>query len=257
MFPRTWLSPLLLAFLLGGCAIAPRSAARDPDLAVARAMLAAGDPAGALHASARALADHPGDPAALTVQGEALAALGQRGRAETSFRQALTADPAALPARMGLGRVLLRTDPAGAAAQFRAVLAAQPADAAALNDLGIARDLRGRHLAAQNAYRAALAATPDLRAAQVNLGLSLALSGHAAEGVRMLRPLATTGAAPRVRQDLAAATAMAGHPATAAALLAAEMPPDQAAAAVRGYAALVGPAEASVPAVPPARRTGG
>ncbi|MBW4092055.1 MAG: tetratricopeptide repeat protein [Proteobacteria bacterium] len=251
MTPRAWLPPLLLVFVVGGCAVTPRSASRDPDVAVARAALAAGDAAGALHASAQALAVHPGDPAALTVQGEALAALGQRDRAEASFRQALTADPAALPARIGLGRVLLRTDPKSAAAQFRAVLAVQPVDAAALNDLGIARDLRGQHLAAQNAYRAALAATPDLRAAQVNLGLSLALSGHAAEGVRMLRPLATTGAAPRVRQDLAAATAMAGHPAAAAALLAAEMPADQAAAAVRGYAALVGPADS------PARLPGG
>ncbi|MDE2582277.1 MAG: hypothetical protein KGL52_11640 [Rhodospirillales bacterium] len=147
--------------------------------------------------------------------------------------------PAATGAtRMRLGRLLLRSDPPGAAAQFRAVLAAQPGNAAALNDLGIARDLGGQHAAAQAAYRAALAAQPGLRAAQVNLALSLALSGKAAEGVRMLRPIATADAPPRIRQDLAAAIAMAGHRAAAAAMLAGGMPADQAAAAARAYAAL-------------------
>lgn len=246
---RACLPLLLLAGLLGGCATAPRSAANDLGLVVARAALAGGTPAIALRASAAVLARHPADPAALTMRGEALAALGQPARAAARFREAVTSDPSALPARMGLGRVLLHTDPQDAAAQFRAVLAARPQDSAALNDLGIARDLRGRHVAAQAAYRAALAAKPDLRAAQVNLALSLALSGHATEGVRMLRPLATTGAAPRVRQDLAAATAMAGHRAAATAMLATEIPADQAAAAVRAYAAL---AAAPVPAAPPA-----
>jgi Flp pilus assembly protein TadD len=242
---RAWLPLLLLADLLGGCAAGAPSAAKDPGLAVARAALAGGNPAVALRASGAALLRHPNDPAALIVQGEALAALGHPSRAAARFRAALTRDPAARAARMGLGRVLLHSDPQDAAAQFRAMLAARPADAAALNDLGVTRDLRGRHVAAQAAYRAALAAKPDLRAAQVNLALSLALSGHAAQGVRMLRPLATTAAPPRVRQDLAAATAMAGHPAAARAMLAAEMPQAQAAAAVRAYTALAAPAPAA------------
>ena len=251
--PPLLLVPLLLVPLLGGCAAPRRSTAEDPGLAVARAALAGGTPAIALHASAQALAADPADPVALTLQGEALAALGRPARAAARFRAALAHRPGLRAARMGLGRVLLHTDPAGAAAQFRAVLAAQPGNALALNDLGIARDLRGRHAAAQAAYRAALAARPDQRAAQVNLALSLALSGRAAEGVRMLRPLAGTGAAPRLRQDLAAATAMAGHPEAATAMLAAEMPPAQAAAAVRAYAALAGPPPAApVPAGPPA-----
>ena len=48
----------------------------------------------------------------------------------------------------------------------------------ALNDLGIARDLQGRHTDAQTAYRSALGVDPDMRAAQVNLALSLAMSGQ-------------------------------------------------------------------------------
>ena len=249
MSPRPRAPVLLLLALLGGCATAPGGAdraANDPALAVARAALAGGTPALALRDSGAVLLRHPNDAAAMTLQAEALVALGQPAAAEARFRAALTHAPASRNAHLGLGRVLLRRDPQGAAAEFRAVLAAAPADPIALNDLGIARDLRGRHLAAQSAYRAALAARPDLRAAEVNLALSLALSGHAREGVRMLRPLATAGAAPRVRQDLAAATAMAGDPAAAQAMLAEQMPPAQAAVAARAYAAL-----ATAPVAPP------
>ncbi|MDE2007272.1 MAG: hypothetical protein KGI51_11940, partial [Rhodospirillales bacterium] len=148
-----------------------------------------------------------------------------------------------------LGRLLLHPHPGAAAAQFRAVLAADPRNADAANDLGIARDLRGRHRAAQAAYRMALAARPDLRAAQANLALSLALSGHGKQAVAMLRPLAGPAAAPRLRQDLAAATAMAGDPGTAETILAGMLPPDEARTAASAYAALAAP--------PPSARPGG
>ena len=48
----------------------------------------------------------------------------------------------------------------------------------ALNDLGIARDLQGRHTDAQMAYRQALGISPEMSAAQVNLALSLAMGGQ-------------------------------------------------------------------------------
>jgi len=236
---------VVLVGLLAGCA-GPggvTSRAADPALAVARAALAAGNPGIAAHAAQDALSRAPGDPAALTIAGEALAALGHPAQAAAWLRQAVARDPkgrypGALGARMALGRLELHAEPAAAAAQFRAVLAADPANADAANDLGISRDLRGRHRAAQAAYRVALAARPELRAAQVNLALSLALSGEGARAVALLRPLAGPSATPRVRQDLAAATAMAGHPGAAAALLAAAMPPDQARDAAAAYAAL-------------------
>ena len=241
---------VVLVGLLTGCAgpggVASRAA--DPALAVARAALAAGNPGIAAHAAQDALARAPGDPAALTIAGEALGALGHPAQAAARLRQAVARDPkgrdpkgrypGALGARMALGRLELHAEPEAAAAQFRAVLAADPANADAANDLGISRDLRGRHRAAQAAYRVALAARPELRAAQVNLALSLALSGEGARAVALLRPLAGPEAMPRVRQDLAAATAMAGHPGAAAALLADAMPPDQARDAAAAYAAL-------------------
>ena len=245
---------VLVAGLLAGCAGPGDVASRavDPALAVARAALAAGNPGIAAHAAQDALVRAPGDPAALTIAGEALVALGHPAQAAARLRQAIARDPEgrdrrALDARMALGRLELHAEPQAAAAQFRAVLAADPRDADAANDLGISRDLRGKHRAAQAAYRVALAARPELRAAQVNLALSLALSGEGARAVALLRPLAGPEATPRVRQDLAAATAMAGHPGAAAALLADALPPDQARDAAAAYAALGAPAPARPP----------
>ncbi len=243
--PRSWLPVLLAATLaapLGGCAGAMAPSGPDPGAALARAALAHGAPAVAARASAEALTRDPHDPALLLVHAQALAALGQPEAAAAGFRAVLAQDPSSMAARRGLGRVLLHRDPVPAAAEFRAVLAAAPRDAAAWNDLGIARDLQGKHVAAQAAYRAALAAQPGLRAAQVNLALSLALGGNPAEGVRLLRPLAPPGAPERVRQDLAAAMAMNGDPRGATTILAGSLSPDQAGEAVRAYAALVSPA---------------
>lgn len=256
MAARRWLL-LLLGAVLSSCAGAVPPGGTDPAAALARAALAGGAPAVAARASAEALARHPHDPALLLVHAEALAALGQNGDAAAGFRAVLAQDPASVPAHRGLGRALLHSDPARAARQFRAALASAPRDAAAWNDLGIARDLQGRHAAAQRAYRAALAAKPGLRAAQVNLALSLALGGQAAEGVRLLRPLAPPGAPTRIRQDLAAAVAMTGDREGAAAILAGSLPADQAAVAVRAYAALAEPVTppGSAAAPPPATRS--
>ena len=247
--PRPWLPALLAATLaaplvgsLGGCAGAMAPSGPDPRAALARTALAHGAPAVAARASAEALARHPHDPALLLVHAQALAALGHSDAAAAGFRAVLAQDPTSPAAHRGLGRILLHRSPASAAAEFRAVLAAAPHDAAAWNDLGIARDLQGQHALAQAAYRAALAAQPGLRAAQVNLALSLALGGRPAEAVRLLRPLAPPGAPARIRQDLAAAVAMAGDQPGATAILADSLPPKQAAEAARAYAALVSPA---------------
>ena len=250
--------PLLLAATLAaplvGCAgmmapSGPGPAGTNQGAALARAALADGAPAVAARASTEALARHPHDPALLLIRAQALAALGQPEAATAGFRAVLAQDPSSMAARRGLGRILLHSDPARAGAAFHAVLAAAPRDAAAWNDLGIARDLQGKHAAAQTAYRAALAAQPGMRAAQVNLALSLALGGNAAEGVRLLRPLAPPGAPERIRQDLAAAVAMDGDQPAATAILAGSLPADQAAEAVRAYAALAAPVS---PAPPPA-----
>jgi Flp pilus assembly protein TadD len=151
----------------------------------------------------------------------------------------LARDPASPGACRGLGRLLLATDPAGAEALFQKAVGQQARDVAALNDMGIARDLQGHHTDAQAAYRQALAVTPDLPAATANLALSLSLSGHAEEGMQLLRPLAdSAGAAPRLRYDLAAVATMAGDRQEAASLLRNDMPTAKIEDALNGFAAL-------------------
>lgn len=223
------------AMVLAGCAGRPAGSGLD----VARAALAGGDPGVALRVGGEVLARHPRDGAALVVTGEALAALGRVGPAVARLREAVVVRPRDWGARMELGRLLARRDPGAAAAQFRAVVAARAGDWVAWNDLGVVRDLQGRHRAARVAYRAALAARPGFRAARVNLAVSLALDGRAAEAARIMQ-LVGPGASGRVRADWAAVMAMAGHPGAARRMLTGAMPPEEVAAAVRAYAALGG-----------------
>lgn len=210
-----------------------------PSLHLADAALAGGVPALALKVTDDLLADNPQDVPALTRRGAALAALGRRRDAEAAFTAALAVAPDDRAALLGLGRLQLADDPAAAERHFAQAAAGDPHDAAALNDLGVARDLQGHHAAAQEAYRQALAAQPTSAAAQVNLGLSVALSGDAAAAEHLLRPLATEpDATPVVRQDLAAALALGGKSDQAAAILAQDLAPDQVRTTMAGLQAL-------------------
>jgi Flp pilus assembly protein TadD len=232
---------LVFLLLLAGCAgHGPQELSTGtPSAAFARTALSDGAPEAALNVAATLLKTHPGDTDVLLIQGDALAQLGRTTEAASAFRDVLARDPASPGANRGLGRLLLATDPAGAEALFQKALGQQPHDVAALNDLGIARDLQGHHADAQAAYRQALAASPDLPAATANLALSLSLSGHATEGMQLLRPLAdSAGAAPRLRYDLAAVATMAGDRQEAAALLKDAMPTAQIESALNGFAAL-------------------
>lgn len=122
------------------------------------------------------------------------------------------------------------------------VLAHQPQNAVALNDVGISRDLQGRHTDAQQAYGLAIAANPDMRAAQVNLALSTALAGHPDDAARLLEPLAIgPDAATRERHDLAAILAMDGKTDAAAKLLSPELQGADLDAALAGYRSLLNP----------------
>ena len=76
------------------------------------------------------------------------------------------------------------------------MLQQEPHNAAALNNLGIARDLQDHHGDAEPAYRAALAASPDMTAAKVNLALCLAIRGQGGEAIGLLRPMADGPARP-------------------------------------------------------------
>jgi Flp pilus assembly protein TadD len=236
---RIWLLALLA--ILAGCST---TSLRDgaAGLDVARAALASGSPEIALKISTDRLRTQPGDVAAMVVEGDALAALGRRAEAGAAFRQALAMQPDSVAARIGLGRLALADDPPRAEALLREVVAREPRNAVALNDLGIALDLQGRHAAAQEAYRSALGAAPDMQAAMVNLALSLGLSGQAAQGADLLRPLAAApDATPRVRHDFAIVSALAGDQQAAAQAFGADLPPDKVRAALRALDAFAPP----------------
>lgn len=112
----------------------------------------------------------------MRARASALYSLNAPTEAEAAYRRLLQLDPADTAARFGLGRTLLRSDPAAAEAEFLAVLDREPANGPALNDLGIARDLQGRHEDAQQAYRQAMILEPNDTGARTNLDMSLGLS---------------------------------------------------------------------------------
>jgi len=170
-----------IALALAACAAPPEA---DPPhaqvtLRVADAALASGAPDVALNVAESLLQKQPGNGAALVAKGDALYALGAMEQAAAAYRKAIAADGNDVGAHIGLGRTLVRSDPAAAELQFNAAAARQPDNVIALNDLGIARDLQGRHAEAQTAYRQALAVTPDMEDVKSNLNLSLSLSGRA------------------------------------------------------------------------------
>jgi len=189
-----------LAFLALLAACSPRGStglgSGPPGLDVADAALRGGSPEIALQISGGILATDPNNEAALLTQGEALTALQRLDQAEVSFSKALAANPTSVGAHIGLGRIRLGSDPAAAEALFLEAIKREPRNGVALNDLGIARDLQGRHTDAQEAYRQALGVNPDMTAAQVNLALSLAMTGKSQDAVQLLRPLATRPEAP-------------------------------------------------------------
>lgn len=234
--------PILLAALALLAACSARldpSLDGQPSLSTARVALAGGSAPIALNICTALARDRPRDADLLTCQGDALTALGRSAEAVTAFNAALASSPDNPGARIGLGRLRLASDPAAAEALFLAALARKPRDPTALNNLGIARDLQGHHADAQAAYGEAIAAAPDLRAAQVNLALSLAMSGRAAEAVRIIRPIGERpNATARERHDLAAVLAMDNKPEEAARLLRTDLPPTQTESAIDAFRAL-------------------
>ena len=225
--------------LLAACSGRPRSelSADKPGVDIAQAALRGGSPQVALQVTANVLRQHPGNEAALVVQGDALTALGRYEEASASYRSALKANATSPDALIGLGRLSLAGDPTEAERLFLEALSHEPRNTTALNDLGVARDLQGRHADAQSAYRQALGVDPQFNAAQVNLALSMAMMGQASAAIGMLQPLATEpGASRKVKHDYAAVLTMAGRRDDAERILSADLPPDQVHQAMEAYA---------------------
>lgn len=210
-----------------------------PSITTARVALAGGSGDIALNICNGLLEQRPTDTDLLVCRGDALVVLGRNAEAASVYDRALALNPRASDAKIGLGRLRLATDPTAAELLFLDALTSNPRNAVALNNLGVARDLLGRHADAQVAYGEAIAAAPDLRGPQVNLALSLGMSGRAGDAVRMLRPIGERAdATPRERHDLAAVLAMDGKSDEAARLLRQDMDGPQADDAINGFKAL-------------------
>lgn len=239
--PRAhWTAPLLLGLALAACSARMDTALTGrPSLATARVALSTGSPALGLTICDGLLEKRPEDTDLLNCRADALTGLGRSAEAVATYLAILKRDPRNGDAKLGLGRLRLATDPAAAEALFLEALTSNPRNAAALNDLGIARDLQGRHADAQTAYGEAIAAAPEQQAAQVNLALSLALSGKSGQAVRILRPIAERpNATIRERHDLAAALAMDNKTEESARLLRQDMQGSEVDDAVNGFRTL-------------------
>ncbi len=240
-------APAILVLALAACTQQPNTAgtvsANDvgPDtLNVADAAISGGDPNMALSISQSVLKDNPDNVDALVHEGDAYYALNRCLPAQAAYQTALRYDANSSPAETGLGRCLLKSDPAAAEQAFLAAVKADPGNAAAWSDLGVARDLQGNFQGAVQPYQQSILINPGSTGTVVNLGLSLALSGHGAEAVEYLGPLATgQGATPKIREDYAAALVAAGRDDEARQVLAIDLPPDQVQQAMDGFSALI------------------
>jgi len=209
---RMFANCMAVLALLAGCGHHAAERGATPGVDVGEAALRGGSAEVALQVANGILATRPTDRTALCVQGDALTSLGRMAEAETSYDAALKSDPGSTRARLGLGRLRLATDPSASEALFLEVLRHDPRSTTALSDLGIARDLQGRHADAQQAYREALAIAPEMIAAQVNLALSLAMSGDGRTASKLIEPLGSAPNANRkIRHDYAAVLGMSGN----------------------------------------------
>jgi Flp pilus assembly protein TadD len=194
---------------------------------VADAAISGGDPSMALKVSQAALASNPQDLDALYHEGAAYYAMNRCMDAIAVYKVALGIDAKSAEAQVGIGRCELKRNAMQAEQAFTAAVQDDPNNAAALNDLGIARDLQGNHAGAVDPYQKALLLKPGEISTEVNIGMSLALSGDGEDALQYLGPLATSqDATPKIRQDYAAALVAAGRSTEARAVLAVDLPPD-------------------------------
>jgi Flp pilus assembly protein CpaB len=190
--------PIAALLLLAACANSGSPGQSDGLPNAAATAFHDGSPQTALQTDDAILVRDPRNVAALLSRGDAQTALQQPDRAAESYNDALRADPDSALARIGLGRLRLTDDPSAAEALFLEASQSDPRNAVAWNDLGIARDLLGRHQDAQAAYRQAIGLDASMRGAQVNLALSVAMAGRADDTATAVR---TPASAPTAQPE--------------------------------------------------------
>ncbi len=160
----------------------------------------------------RALQANPQGVEAKLGLGQSYLSIGASEEAAAQFRDVLAKRESNMVARRGLAAAMIGMgQPTLAEEQLALVLQADSSDYRALNVLGVALDMQGRHAEAQANYRKAIQLAPDYLPTRSNFGLSLAITGPPQEAVAQLAPIATArGSDARIRQNLAFAYAMAG-----------------------------------------------
>ena len=168
---------VVLAVLLAACSTHKEEFSdKMPSVGVGVVALNSGEPAIAASIAAARLQREPGSLPDMLLRGLAEANLGQTEAATADFRTVLDNRPDSVQAALGLARLAMARDPAAAEAYLAPAVLRGNATPAVWNNLGVARDLQGRHADAQDAYRHAIADDPRMQAAQVNLARSLSLT---------------------------------------------------------------------------------
>jgi Flp pilus assembly protein TadD len=203
---------MLVAAACAGLDPNPKGDAYDASVKEADQARQAGNLDVAVPLYSRALAVNPNGVEAKLGLGQSYLSIGANSEAAAQFRDVLAQRESVPAARRGLAAALIGMgQPTLAEEQLSAVLQANASDYRALNTLGVALDMQGRHAEAQANYRRAIELAPTYLATRSNFGLSLAITGPPQDAVAQLAPIATVhGADGRIRQNLAFAYAMAG-----------------------------------------------
>ena len=171
----------------------------------------AGDPAVALPLYQRAYRLDPQNTMAIIRIAETFNQIGAYHEAGDAWASVLHLEPRNFAALVGYGNTLTALrQPILALEHFDR---AQQLDETAVlfNGMGVAHDMLGNAIQAQDAYRSGLALTPGSLRLSNNLGLSLALSGEFTEALKILETVVDMpGAGIPHRQNLALAYGLAG-----------------------------------------------
>ncbi|MGH6779983.1 MAG: tetratricopeptide repeat protein [Bradyrhizobium sp.] len=221
----------ILAVGLGGCGTTSDVTGSIPTSSAASS---GSTSHGVVEAYGKRYRANPKNPDAAIGYGEALRANGQRAQAVAVLEQASIANPSNKQVLAAWGRAL---DDNGDFQEAFDVLsrANSPAnpDWRILSAQGTALDQLGHHKQARGYYLSALKIVPGEPSVLSNLGLSYLLSKDLPDAEKSLRKAyASPKAGPRVRQNLGLVLGLEGHFDEAKKIVAADLPPDEAAANV-------------------------
>ena len=171
----------------------------------------AGDPAAALPLYQRAHRLDPQNMEPIIRIAQTFNQLGAYDEAGNAWVSVLHLEPRNFEALVGYGNTLTALRQPVAALEYFERSQKQGKTAAQLNGIGVAHDMMGNALEAQDAYRRGLAIEPARMRLFNNLGLSLALSGDFTDAIKTLEAVVEMpGAGIGHRQNLALAYGVAG-----------------------------------------------